>query len=115
MGVSLGIIEPRPGLVREQSDRLAKGEQHRLDTRGAPAPDALAAPVGLPGPVTGRSRPLRSRPRRLGPLIAYSDRGRTFGGPAVDGQPFEEHRRTQEWGLSGRCRQIFVPWKLAVS
>ena len=27
----------------------------------------------------------------------------------VDAQPFEEHRRTQEWGLSGRCRLMTRP------
>ena len=32
-GVSLGTIEPRPELVREQSDRLAEGEQRRLNLR----------------------------------------------------------------------------------
>ena len=30
-GVSLGIIEPRPELVREQSDRLAEGERLHVD------------------------------------------------------------------------------------
>ena len=33
-GVSLGIIEPRPELVREQSDRLAEGEQLRVNLFG---------------------------------------------------------------------------------
>ena len=29
-----------------------------------------------------------------------------FGGSSVDAQPFEEHRRTRERRLSGRCRII---------
>jgi hypothetical protein len=33
-GVSLGIVEPRPELVRDQSDRLAEGEQVRVDLLG---------------------------------------------------------------------------------
>src|SRR4051794_23013827 len=54
-GVSLGVIEKRPELVREQSDRLAKGEQIRVDLlrRGAPVvrtPDGLrAVNKGKPG------------------------------------------------------------------
>src|SRR4051794_32781816 len=47
-GVSLGIIEPRPELVREKSDRLAEGEQLRVDLlcRAVPVvrtPDELRA------------------------------------------------------------------------
>src|SRR3954468_14558891 len=45
-GVSLGIIEPRPELVREQSDRLAEGEQLRVDLLGRAVP-MVRAPNGL--------------------------------------------------------------------
>src|SRR4051812_47098358 len=45
-GVSLGIIEPRPELVREQSDRLAEGEQLRVDLLGRAAP-SVRTPDGL--------------------------------------------------------------------
>src|SRR4051795_12144324 len=37
-GVSLGIIEPSPELVREQSGRLAEGEQLRVDLLGRAVP-----------------------------------------------------------------------------
>ena len=36
--MSLSILEPRPDLVREQSDRLAKGEQLRVDLLGRAVP-----------------------------------------------------------------------------
>src|SRR4051812_28614576 len=37
-GVSLGIVEPRPELVREQSERLADGEQLHVDLLGRAVP-----------------------------------------------------------------------------
>src|SRR4051794_38129039 len=37
-GVSLGIIEPSPEVVREQSDRLAEVEQLRVDLLGRAVP-----------------------------------------------------------------------------
>src|SRR3954466_14084931 len=37
-GVSLGIIEPRPDLVREQGDRLSEGERLHVDLLGRPGP-----------------------------------------------------------------------------
>src|SRR4051795_2631 len=45
-GVSLGIIEPRPELVREQSDRLGEGEQLRVDLLGRAVP-VVRTPDGL--------------------------------------------------------------------
>jgi hypothetical protein len=45
-GVSLGIIEPRPELVRERSDRLAEGEQLRVDLLGRAVP-VVRTPDGL--------------------------------------------------------------------
>src|SRR5215212_5622037 len=45
-GVSLGIIEPRPELVREQSDRLAEGEQLRVNLLGRAVP-VVRTPDGL--------------------------------------------------------------------
>jgi hypothetical protein len=45
-GVSLGIIEPKPDLVREQSDRLAEGEQLRVDLLGRAVP-VVRTPDGL--------------------------------------------------------------------
>jgi hypothetical protein len=45
-GVSLGILEPRPELVRDQSDRLAEGEQLRVDLLGRAVP-VVRTPDGL--------------------------------------------------------------------
>jgi hypothetical protein len=45
-GVSLGIVEPRPELVREQGDRLAEGEQLRVDLLGRAVP-VVRTPKGL--------------------------------------------------------------------
>ena len=45
-GVSLGIIEPKPDLVREQGDRLAEGEQLRVDLLGRAVP-VVRTPDGL--------------------------------------------------------------------
>jgi hypothetical protein len=54
-GVSLGIIEPRPELVRERGDQLAKGERLHVDLLGRAVPvvrtdDGLrAVSKGKPG------------------------------------------------------------------
>ncbi|MFL5333130.1 MAG: hypothetical protein ACJ8H8_08085 [Geminicoccaceae bacterium] len=45
-GVSLGIIEPKPELVREQSDRLAEAEQLYVDLLGR-AVHVVRTPDGL--------------------------------------------------------------------
>src|SRR5215204_6949518 len=45
-GVSLGIVEPRPELVREQGDRLAEGEQLHVDLLGRAVP-VVRTPDGL--------------------------------------------------------------------
>jgi hypothetical protein len=45
-GVSLGIVEPTPELVREQGDRLAEGEQLRVDLLGRAVP-VVRTPKGL--------------------------------------------------------------------
>src|SRR5215213_529031 len=45
-GVSLGIVEPSPELVREQGDRLAEGEQLRVDLLGRAVP-VVRTPDGL--------------------------------------------------------------------
>ncbi len=42
-GVSLGIIEPQPELVRERGDRLAEGEQLHVDLLGRAVPVVLTA------------------------------------------------------------------------
>jgi hypothetical protein len=45
-GVSLGIVEPRPVLVRECGDRLGEDEQLYVDLLGRAAP-AVQTPDGL--------------------------------------------------------------------
>jgi hypothetical protein len=45
-GVSLGILEPRPELVREQGDRLAEGERLHVDLLGRAVP-VVRTPDGL--------------------------------------------------------------------
>ena len=45
-GVSLGIIEPKPELVREQSDQLGEGEQLHVDLLGRAVP-VVRTPDGL--------------------------------------------------------------------
>ena len=45
-GVSLGIIEPKPDLVRERGDRLGEGEQLHVDLLGRAVP-VVRTPDGL--------------------------------------------------------------------
>jgi hypothetical protein len=45
-GVSLGIIEPKPDLVRKRGDRLGEGEQLHLDLLGLALP-VVRTPEGL--------------------------------------------------------------------
>jgi len=45
-GVSLGIVEPRPELVREQGDRLSEGERLHVDLLGRAVP-VVRTPDGL--------------------------------------------------------------------
>jgi hypothetical protein len=45
-GVSLGIIEPKPDLVRERGDRLAEGERLHVDLLGRAVP-VVRTPNGL--------------------------------------------------------------------
>ena len=75
-GVSLGIIEPSPDLVRERGDRLAEGERMRVDLLGRAVPvvrtpDGLrAVSKGKPGnPAQNREVPGRQvrRPARRSP------------------------------------------------
>ena len=52
-GVALGIIEPKPDLVREQGDRLAEGEQLHVDLLGRAVP-VVRTPDGLRAVSKGR-------------------------------------------------------------
>ena len=46
--------------------------------------------------LAGRGAPWAGLKRYVEDLrdAVHADRGRSFGGSSVDGQPFEEHRRT---------------------
>ena len=46
-GVSLGIVEPRPELVREHGDGLAEGERLHVDLLGRAVPVVRTPPDGL--------------------------------------------------------------------
>src|ERR671912_897477 len=52
-GVSLGIIEPKPDLVRERGDRLGEGERLHVDLLGRAVP-VLRAPDGLRAEAKGK-------------------------------------------------------------
>ena len=52
-GVSLGIIEPRPELVREHGERLAEGEQLQVDLLGRAVP-VVRTPDGLRALTKGK-------------------------------------------------------------
>jgi hypothetical protein len=62
-GVSLGIIEPKPELVRERGERLAEGERLHVDLLGRAVPvvrtpDGLRAlDKGKPGDLARIERP----------------------------------------------------------
>src|SRR4051812_19783598 len=60
-GVSLGIIEPRPELVREQSDSLPEGERLHVDLLGRAVP-VVGTPDGLR--AVNKGKPLIT-PRRI--------------------------------------------------
>jgi len=46
-GVLLGLIKPRPALVREQGERLAEGERLHVDLLGRAVPVVRTPPDGL--------------------------------------------------------------------
>ena len=52
-GVSLGLIEPRPELVREQGERLGEGERLHVDLLGRAVP-VVRTPEGLRALAKGR-------------------------------------------------------------
>ena len=70
-GVSLGILEPRPELVRERSDRLAEGEQLRVDLLGRAVP-VVRTPDGLRAVNKGKA----GNPTQIGKYLAgkFGDR-----------------------------------------
>jgi hypothetical protein len=64
-GVSLGIIEPNPDLVRERGDRLAEGEQLHVDLLGRAVP-VLRTPDGLRAVSKGKP----GNPRQIEKYLA---------------------------------------------
>src|SRR4051794_8583609 len=73
-GVSLGIIEPQPELVREQSDQLAEGEQLRVDLLGRAVP-VVRTPDGLRAVSKGKP----GNPAQIAKYVASK-----FGGQLDD-------------------------------
>ena len=85
-GVSLGIIEPRPELVRERGDRLAEDDRLHVDLLGRAVPvvrtdDGLrAVSKGKPGNPAQIERYLAGKfGERLGECAA--DHGHAGGSP----------------------------------
>ena len=64
-GVSLGIIEPKPDLVREQGERLAEGEQLHVDLLGRAVP-VVRTPDGLRAVSKGKP----GKPERIETYLA---------------------------------------------
>src|SRR5215213_4794136 len=93
-GVSLGIIEPKPELVREQSDRLAEGEQLRVDLLGRAAP-VVRTPDGLRAVNKGKP----GNPRQIEKYLAgkfgnrLADARAAMAELAAACEPADLHRR----------------------
>ena len=70
-GVSLGIIEPNPDLVRDHGDRLVEGEQVRVDLLGRAVP-VVRTPEGLRAVSKGKP----GKPDRIEKYLAakFGDR-----------------------------------------
>ena len=76
-GVSLSIIEPKPDLVREQGERLAKGQQLHVDLLGRAVP-IVRTPDGLRAVSKGKT----GKPDRIETYLAGK-----FGGWRPGGEP----------------------------
>ena len=86
-GVSLGIIEPSPDLVRERGERLGEGEQLHVDLLGRAVPWCVH-PTGCE-PSTRASPATRPASRSTSPAssgrgsMTHGPRWRTDGGPGA--------------------------------
>jgi hypothetical protein len=93
-GVALGIIEPKPELVREHGERLAEGERLHVDLLGRPVPVVRTA-AGLRALDKGKP----GDPGRIERYLAgkFKDRleeaRRAMGELAAAFPPEELHRR----------------------
>src|SRR5215212_369801 len=65
-GVSPGIVEPRPELVREQGDRLSEGERLHVDLLGRAVP-VVRTPDGLRAVNKGKP----GNPARIETYLAF--------------------------------------------
>ena len=78
-GVAIGIIEPKPDLVREQGDQLAEGERCTLTCSAAPCP--WCGPRTGCGRWAGTGRAIRRGSRSTSPpssATASTRRGRRW-------------------------------------
>src|SRR3954452_2402453 len=93
-GVSLGIIEPQPELLREQSDRLPEGEQLRVDLLGRAVP-VVRTPDGLRAVNQGKP----GNPAQIEKYLAgkfkdrLDDATRAMAGLAAAYEPTDLYRR----------------------
>jgi hypothetical protein len=93
-GVSLGIIEPKPDLVRERGERLGKGEQLHVDLLGRAVP-VVQTPDGLRAVSKGKpGNPNRIEKYLAGKFGARLDDARAAMEELAAGQePDELYRR----------------------
>jgi hypothetical protein len=93
-GVSLGIIEPKPDLVRERGDQLADGEQLHVDLLGRAVP-VVRTPDGLRAVSKGKpANPDRIEKYLAGKFGARRDDARAAMEELAAGQgPDELYRR----------------------
>jgi hypothetical protein len=93
-GVSLGILEPRPELVREQGDRLSEGERLHVDLLGRAVP-VVRTPDGLRAVSKGKP----GNPARIEKYLAgkfgerLADARAAMAELAAACEPADLHRR----------------------
>src|SRR4051794_25697170 len=93
-GVSLGILEPRPELVREQGDRLSEGERLHVDLLGRAVP-VVRTPDGLRAMNKGKpGNPARIETYLAGKFGDQLDKAtQAMARLAAAYEPGELHRR----------------------
>jgi hypothetical protein len=93
-GVSLGIIEPQPELVRERGERLAEGERLHVDLLGRAVP-VVRTPEGLRAVNKGKPGDPRQVERYLAGKFKsrLEDARQAMAELAASYPPEELHRR----------------------
>ena len=85
-GVSLGILEPRPDLVRERGEPLAEGEGLRVDLLGRHVP-VVRTPDGLRAVSKGKPGNPASVEKYLAAKFGDAARGSPRGHGRAGGRP----------------------------